>query len=81
MQALVLWFAIAKSWLSSLRGYPRLPLSLHCIFYKGDRAGEAGFQLVSVLSVVTLGVKLLVLTMVKGGGRVEWQVHRLSRSC
>ena len=47
-------------------GYPRLPLSLRCIFYKGAGTEQTGFQLVSVFSVVTLSIKFPALTM--GGG-------------
>lgn len=78
----LLWLAIARSWLppsvdvSDGWGYPRLPLSLLCIFYKGAGTEQTGFQLVSVFSVVTLSIKFPALTMVGGG---KW-AHRLGRN-
>lgn len=72
-----LWLAMARSWLPPAEdvgdgwGYPRLPLSLHCIFYKGAGTEQTGFQLVSVFSVVTLSIKFPALTM---GGAVGTQI-------
>lgn len=69
---------MARSWLpppvdvSDGWGYPRLPLSLHCIFYKGAGTEQTGFQLVSVFSVVTLSIKFPALTML--GGAVVTQI-------
>lgn len=71
---LLLWLTVARSWLppavdvSDGWGYPRLPLSLRCIFYKGAGIEQTGFQLVSVFSVVTLSIKFPALTMAGGGG-------------
>lgn len=75
---LLLWLTMARSWLppavdvSDGWGYPRLPLSLHCIFYKGAGTEQTGFQLVSVFSVVTLSIKFPALTML--GGAVVTQI-------
>lgn len=69
---------MARSWLPPTVdvtdgwGYPRLPLSLLCIFYKGAGTEQTGFQLVSVFSVVTLSIKFPALTM--GGGEVGTQI-------
>lgn len=76
----LLWLAMARSWLpptvdvSDGWGYPRLPLSLRCIFYKGAGTEQTGFQLVSVFSVVTLSIKFPALTMRRGGGNghTDW---------
>lgn len=75
----LLWLAMARSWLppaaddSDGWGYPRLPLSLRCIFYKGAGTEQTGFQLVSVFSVVTLSIKFPALTIRRGGsGHTDW---------
>lgn len=76
---LLLGLAVARSWLppsvdfSDGWGYPRLPLSLRCIFYKGAGTEQTGFQLVSVFCVVTLSIKFPALTMRRGGsGHPDW---------
>lgn len=76
---LFLWLAIGRSWLplavdvSDGWGYPRLPLSLRCIFYKGAGTEQTGFHLVSVFSVVTLSIKFPALTMRRrGSGHTDW---------
>lgn len=70
---------MARTWLppvvdvSDGWGYPRLPLSLRCIFYKGAGTEQTGFQVVSVFSVVTLSIKFPALTMRRGGSRhTDW---------